>query len=317
MSLNRRDFLRALAATGVVVMTPPGRVMSTAHGALDSFSRRSASLQVQSFRGSRPGEERVVEGITLCWCPPGRFMMGSAPDEIGHRPDEARVAVSLTRGFWTAKTEVTQADWRRVVGDFPEQQPSARFGRGDRFPLYWVNFHEAEAFCSRLTERARRSRALPGQWAFRLLTEAQWEYACRAGTRTATAFGDVLRRDQANFAGQSPETDRRARPRGSARPVGSYPANAWGIHDMHGNLWEWCRDWYHSRLPGGVDPDLYGLPGEQNRDGTRSRIRRGGAWIEDGWACRSACRLRYEPHRRSDHIGFRVALVEMELATAV
>jgi formylglycine-generating enzyme required for sulfatase activity len=92
--------------------------------------------------------------------------------------------------------------------------------------------------------------------------------------------------------------------------VGSYPANPWGIHDMHGNVWEWCRDWYHAQLPGGTDPDMSGVKGVPNRDGTYSRVRRGGAWIEPEWACRSACRLRYEPHRRSDHIGFRVFVVE-------
>ena len=94
-----------------------------------------------------------------------------------------------------------------------------------------------------------------------------------------------------------------------ASKVGSYPANAWGLHDMHGNVWEWCRDWYHSTLPGGVDPDLSAVKGTINRDGTYSRVRRSGAWIEDGWACRSAIRLRYEPERRSDHIGFRVVAV--------
>jgi formylglycine-generating enzyme required for sulfatase activity len=88
--------------------------------------------------------------------------------------------------------------------------------------------------------------------------------------------------------------------------VGSYTANLWGLHDMHGNVWEWCRDYYHGRLPGGTDPDLSDVVGDRNRDGSYSRVRRGGAWIEGERFCRSACRLRYEPHRGSDHIGFRV-----------
>jgi formylglycine-generating enzyme len=104
--------------------------------------------------------------------------------------------------------------------------------------------------------------------------------------------------------------DRRNLPTGGSRRVGSYRANAWGIHDMHGNVWEWCRDWYHARLPGGVDPDLSDVVGVANRDGSHSRVRRGGAWIEPAWACRSACRLRYEPPRRSDHIGFRAFVVD-------
>lgn len=98
---------------------------------------------------------------------------------------------------------------------------------------------------------------------------------------------------------------------GVAAKVGLYPPNAWGIHDMHGNTFEWCRDWYHATLPGGDDPDLYEAQSTtpKNRDGTTSRSRRGGAWTDDGWPCRSACRLRFEPERGYDHIGFRVVAV--------
>ena len=149
---------------------------------------------------------------------------------------------------------------------------------------------------------------MPAAGEVRLPTEAQWEYACRAGTTTASAFGDVLTPRHANFAGET--VDQRALPTGRSRAAADYPPNAWGIHDMHGNVWEWCRDWYHSRLPGGADPDIYETRGAPNRDGSYSRVRRGGAWIEPTWACRSACRLRYEPPRRSDHIGFRVVVVE-------
>jgi formylglycine-generating enzyme required for sulfatase activity len=296
MAHSRREFLALATRAGAAVLTGCG------------FGGSSA--QSPSFRGRRPGEERVVEGIDLRWCPPGEFLMGSPPAELGRRSDEAQVRVTLSRGFWTARTEVTQGDWKRIVGDFPDRSPSSEFGLGDEFPMYWVNFHEAEEFCARLTLRAHRAGGLPRGWVFQLPSEAQWEYACRAGTRTATAFGDVLRPSQANFAADGSRRD--VRPRSGARRVGSYPANAWGMEDMHGNVWEWCRDWYHARLPGGVDPDLYDLPGERNGDGTYSRVRRGGAWIEEDWACRSACRLRYEPPRRSDHIGFRVVAVEDE-----
>jgi formylglycine-generating enzyme required for sulfatase activity len=286
---NRREFLRTAA---------------TMLGAGCS----SMAAQGRSLRGTRAGDVRTIDGIRLRWCPPGRFTMGSPASEVGHRPDEAQVEVRLSKGFWSAQHEATQGEWKRVVGAFPDRPPSAQFGEGDDVPVYWVNFHEAESFCAALTERARRAGELPSGWAFALPTEAQWEYACRAGTTTATAFGDTLGRHQANFAGET--VDRRNLPTGSARPAGSYRANAWGIHDMHGNVWEWCRDWYHARLPGGVDPDLSDVVGVANRDGTHSRVRRGGAWIEPAWACRSACRLRYEPPRRSDHIGFRVFVVE-------
>ena len=236
--------------------------------------------------------------------------MGSKPEETGRRTDEAQVEVTLTRGFWTAKYEATQGQWQRIVGAFPNEKPSPQFGQGDDVPLYWVNFDEAETFCRLLSDRARRASALPSNWDVRLPTEAQWEYACRAGTSTATAFGDRLGHDQANFAGATLNGgDDRPAPRRSVK-VGSYPANAWGICDMHGNVFEWCRDWYHERLPGGTDPDLSTVKGIPNRDGTYSRVRRGGAWNDDGFACRSAFRLRYEPPRRSDHIGFRVVVVQ-------
>jgi formylglycine-generating enzyme len=268
----------------------------------------SAALSAapRPFLGSGAGDEREVGGVTFCWCPPGKFRMGSPPGEPERRPDEAQADVTFTRGFWMGKYEVTQGQWQKVVGDFPRKQPP---GHGEDFPVVEVNYAEAEGFCRKLTALARKSGELPEGWGARLPTEAQWEYACRAGTTTATAFGDRLGRKQANFqgkpyngAGEAPALKRAAR-------VGNYPANAWGLHDMHGNVYEWCRDWYHGKLPGGENPDLSSTKGAPNRDGTYSRVRRGGAWVDDGWACRSAFRLRYEPERRSDHIGFRVAAV--------
>lgn len=236
--------------------------------------------------------------------------MGSPAEETGRRFDEAQVPVTISRGFWTGKFEVTQGEWRRVMGDLPARKPSAEFGQGDDFPVYWVSFIDAEEFCRALTERARRSAALPAGWECRLPTEAQWEYACRAGTTTATSFGEQLGLHQANFKGQPLNGGRSGPAVLRATPVGAYPANPWGICDMLGNVFEWCRDWYHSRLPGGTDPDVYDTRGVPNRDGSYSRVRRGGAWNDEGWVCRSALRLKYEPDRNSDHIGFRVVVVE-------
>jgi formylglycine-generating enzyme required for sulfatase activity len=276
-----------------------------------SFLQSLAALAVyrDALQGRSPGDERLVEGVRLCWCPAGAFMMGSAPTEAGRRADEGPVRVTLTRGFWMAKFETTQGEWRSVMGTLPARGPSEEFGIGDRFPVYWVSYLDAEAFCAALTARARRAASLPDNWEFRLPTEAQWEYACRAGTTSAFAFGETLARPQANFGGE-PRTDGGRAYAGRATAVGSYPANRWGLHDMHGNVFEWCRDWYHTQLPGGVDPDLSGVKGAQNRDGTYSRVRRGGAWNDDWRFLRSACRLRYEPERNSDHIGFRSVLVE-------
>jgi formylglycine-generating enzyme len=259
----------------------------------------AVAVMGQRFDGAKPGGGREIAGLRFCWCPAGKFQMGSPLNEPERRADEDPVSVTLSRGFWAGKYEVTQGQWMAAIGSFPKEQDK---GKGDDFPVHWVSYVEAEEFCRRLTERGRASGQLPRDWAVRLPTEAQWEYACRAGSTTATSFGDRMTPAHANFSDAS---------LGKASKAGSYPANAWGLHDMHGNEWEWCRDWYHRQLPGGVDPDLSARQGERNRDGTYSRIRRGGAWIEPGWACRSAMRLRYEPERRSDHIGFRVVAVRV------
>lgn len=257
------------------------------------------------FEGTRPGAAREIGGLPFCWAPPGSFRMGSPPEELERREDENPVEVTITRGFWMGRYEVTQRDWSQRMGAFPRAQDK---GSGPDFPVYWISWSEANEFCRRLTAHARASGTLPEGWEVRLPTEAQWEYACRAGSSAATSFGPRLDPTQANIGTPYPGGNAR-RATGESVPVGRYPANGWGLHDMHGNVWEWCRDWYFRRLPGGADPDLSAQPGEPNRDGTFSRVRRGGAWPEDGWANRSAVRLRFEPERRSDHIGFRVAAV--------
>ncbi len=264
-----------------------------------------------SPEGKSPGEERTIAGVKLCWCPPGKFTMGSPPDEPERRPGEDQVEVTLTRGFWAGKYEVTQGDWRRLVGELPGAL-TVELPRGDDYPMGNVNFAEAEAFCRKLTELARKTGELPEGWEFRLPTEAQWEYACRAGTTTATSFGDKLSSRQANFKGKPYNGAPEGPSLRKAAKVGSYPANTWGIHDMHGNTFEWCRDWYHTKLPGGDDPDLSSAKATaaRNRDGTVSRSRRGGAWDDEGMFCRTAFRVRFEPERRYDHIGFRVVAVQ-------
>ena len=292
---NRRLALRAVLSAAAAAIALPRRLRG-----------QSAT---SPFTGRRANDERVVAGIRLCWCPPGRFTMGSPAGEPGHRADEEQVEVTLTRGFWMAKFETTQGDWADIVGVLPGPLTS-ELPAGANLPVGNVNFAEAGSYCRKLTERGRRLGALPDDWEFRLPTEAQWEYACRAGTTTATAFGDSLSSTQANFKGESYNGAPQGPSLGRAAKVGSYPPNPWGLHDMHGNTFEWCRDWYHPKLPGGVDPDLHGARGVPNRDGSYSRVRRGGAWDDDGWACRSAFRLRYEPERRYDHIGFRVVAVQ-------
>lgn len=260
-----------------------------------------------AFDGARAGDAREIAGMKVRWCPAGKFVMGSPPDEPERRPFEQQVEVTLTRGFWIGEFEVTQGDWKRVVGALPGDPT----GDGDDFPLGWVNFAEAEEFCAKLTATAHKSGALPATWEFRLPTEAQWEYACRAGTTTATSFGDSISRKQANFKEEPYRTTDDCPSLNRATRVGSYPPNAWGLRDIQGNSCEWCRDWYHARYPGGVNPDLHDAKSssEKNGDGTYSRSRRGGTWADKGWPNRSAFRQRYEPERKADHIGMRVVAV--------
>src|SRR6185369_5439460 len=276
--------------------------VSLAGGA--SCGTESASSQPGSTPGARAnvegktgGDEWEGCGVRLCWCPAGRFRMGSPLDEPGRRDDEAQVDVTFSSGFWIGKYEVTQGQWRRVVG---EPQKTLLVGKGDDFPVYWVTYEDAVRFGRKLTEEAHATGRVPESWEFRLPTEAQWEYACRAGTTTAFSFGTELTTQQANFGRWKKGQDESPTP--SAERVGRYPPNAWGLHDMHGNEFEWCRDWYHRQLPGGVDPDWSDVKGEPNRDGTYSRCRRGGAWTDEAWACRSAFRLRFEPERSANHI---------------
>ena len=285
--------------------------MAAIAGAAPVWSRPLLARQSPGFRARNAGEMREVDAVRLCWCPPGRFVMGSPRDEPERRPGEDQVDVTLTRGFWMAKYETTQGQWERVMGKLPGEL-TPELPAGADFPVGNVNFAETEAFCARLTERARKSGDLPRDWEFRLPTEAQWEYACRAGTTTATAFGNALSSTQANFKGKPYNGGEPGPSLNRAAQVGSYPANAWGLHDMHGNTFEWCRDWYHASLPGGIDPDLYAAQSSATPNRTRdtSRVRRGGCWADDGWPCRSAFRTRFEPERRYDHIGFRVVSVQ-------
>jgi sulfatase modifying factor 1 len=282
-------------------------------GVITAFATPArAWSQADAFRGRAAGDARKIDDIDLCWCPAGRFLMGSPRSEPERRPGEDQVEVTLTRGYWMAKYETTQGQWQRIAGALPGPL-TTELPAGDNLPVGNVNFAETEDFCRRLTERVRRTGELPGDWEFRLPTEAQWEYACRAGTTTATSFGDSLSSKQANFKGMPYNGGEPGPSLNRAAPVGSYPANPWGLHDMHGNTYEWCRDWYHARLPGGVDPDLHAAraTAQRSEHGDISRVRRGGAWSDEGWPCRSAFRVRFEPERRYDHIGFRVVAMQL------
>lgn len=269
-----------------------------------------------SKEGSRAGEVRDDNALELklCWCPPGTFRMGSPPNEPDRGQNEGPVDATLSRGFWLGQFEVTQSQWHSIMGaTIKEQRVDPSTGAGPDYPMYLVSCAEAEEFCRKLTESERGARRLPPGWDYRLPTEAQWEYACRAGTTTATAFGDQLSSVDANFAGEAPYNGAAAGPfLNQTAPVGQYPPNAWGLYDLHGNVWEWCRDGtaglsffdHVEPLTGGVDPlGPAAAPG---------RVIRGGSWRIPGKDLRSAFRLPRPRDFRYPDLGFRVALVPAE-----
>lgn len=235
--------------------------------------------------------------MKLCWCPPGKFTMGSPKDEPGRRDNEDQVAATLTHGFWLGKYEVTQDQWVQVMGTKPWSGKDY-VKEGLDYPATYVSWDDVMEFCSKLTVEERSGGRLPVDWQYTLPTEAQWEYACRAGSTTAFSFGND-ESELGEFAWFDKNADDvRLR---YAQLVDLKKPNSWGLHDMHGNVWEWCHDSYTDKLPGGTDPKV---------TSDRSlRVFRGGSWWYSAKFCRSAYRNWLTPSRRFSYLGFRVALV--------
>ncbi len=219
----------------------------------------------------------------------GAFSMGSPATETGRGSDEGpQTLVVLTRSFYLGKYEVTQAEYAKVMSNNPASFPS-----NPSFPVEMVSWNDATAFCTKLTQREAAAGRLPAGWIYRLPTEAEWEYACRANRPTRYSFGDdangTLLPQYAWFG----EVDN-----GRTRPVGTKLPNPWGLHDMHGNVWELCRD-AMTYTGGSVTNPL----------GTGSgRMSRGGSWHSLAPRCRSAARNPYNTTGREPWVGFRVAL---------
>lgn len=223
----------------------------------------------------------------------GSFLMGSTVKGGGFDGHcEPVHPVSITRPFWLGRCEVTQAEHQTVMGwipggQFPEE-------RDPQLPVL-ANWYEAMAYCAALTAAEAAAGRVPAGYQYRLPTEAEWEYACRAGTKTEWNTGESLSTAQANFSNHSAN---------KLAVVGSYAANSWGLFDMHGNLWEWCLDSYafYGNYPASAVADPYCTEGE-------GRICRGGSWGgRDAMDCRSAIRYGDNPAQPNATIGFRVCL---------
>jgi sulfatase modifying factor 1 len=250
--------------------------------------------------GTKAGDRHVITfneiEIPFRWCPPGKFKMGSPDCEQDRNLNENQVDVILSKGFWMMENEVTQELYQAVMGENPSY-----FNGSGNLPVERVLWNDTLAFIKKLNETKAVIDQLSG-YRFALPTEAQWEYACRAGTTTATAFGDSLSSEQANFDGNYPYANTEKGPYiRKTIEVGKYPANSWHIYDMHGNVWEWVKDWYADTLRGGTDPTG---PLEATE-----RVIRGGSWGSFGSWCRSSLRGKESLYFRFNYIGFRLAAV--------
>lgn len=295
-------------------------------------------------------------GLVLVPIPAGEFVMGSPDSEPGHVVNEAPLThVILPHAFWLGKYEVTYGQWKALMGTelltqarlmladdalyflggrertvrdriglSKDANPRDAIGNmDDELPMYWVNWDEATEFCRRLTEAERKAGRLPAGYEYRLPTEAEWEYASRAGTTTATYAGDIDIKGARNapvldaiawYAGNSSvgysgkgwdttDWEGKQYPGGDAGPraVGTRRPNAWGLYDMLGNVNEWCRDWF-GQLPGGT------VSAPRGPTTGVLRVIRGGSWFNNARGARAANRDWSKPGRRFYGLGFRVAL---------
>ena len=233
-------------------------------------------------------------GMEFILIPAGSFSMGSPPDEPHRNKDETRHRVTIGRPFLMQTTEVTVGQWRAVMG-------KRFFGRKkgtNEMPVVKVSWHDCMKFIEKLNKR--------GEGVYRLPTEAEWEYACRAGSIAAYAWGDAVDCSKAMYANNTLETDdcvkyteSKGLPSDQPSPKKSYKPNAWGLYDMEGNVWEWCRDWHG---PFGSDAVIDPQGPESGSD----RVRRGGSWYGPGHRCRCANRNFSHPSSRYRTTGFRL-----------
>jgi formylglycine-generating enzyme required for sulfatase activity len=224
--------------------------------------------------------------------PRGSFLMGAPEGEKDAAFDETpQHRVEITSDFYLGKYAVTQAEYRGVTG-----QSRSHF-KGDRLPVESLSWDEAVKFCELLSSRTQRKVELP--------SEAMWEYACRSGTTTPFHFGSKLNGDLANCDGDYPYgTDVKGAYKNATVAVGSYLPNPWGLYDMHGNVWEWCQDYYgpYDKVDGAADPVRL------IKQSNECRVLRGGSWSSLARYCRAAYRRWSSPDSRNHNLGFRVCL---------
>lgn len=234
----------------------------------------------------------ALGGARQCfrWIPPGRFLMGSPEDEPERDDGETQHPVILTQGYWLADTACTQALWLAIMDSNP-----STFNDNSANPVENASWEDAQVFINKLNRLVPKLDA-------RLPTEAEWEYACRAGTTTPFSFGQTIDPEQANYNGYYPYFGgREGWSRQKTVTVKSLPANPWGLYEMHGNVWEWCADWY------GAYPSNQAINPLGPSEGS-NHVLRGGSWFRSGGRARSACRRTDDPGGHYVTTSFRLAL---------
>ena len=288
-----------------------------------SGTPKTVTIYYYYYNGISPG---TIEMVSI---PAGTFMMGSPASEPNRYDNETQHSVTLS-AFSMSKYQVTQAQWVAVMGA-GEDRTTTSYGKGDNYPIYDVSWYNSIVFCNKLSMieglnpvYSINGKTNPADWGaiptdnydttwdaavmdknkngYRLPTEAEWEYACRAGTTTPFNTGNNITTDQANYNGNYPYNgNAKGEYRGKTTPVGSFAPNAWGLFDMHGNLYEWCWDWYGS--------SYYSSSPAGNPTGPSTgsaRVVRGRGWNSSGQVLRSACRFSDYPFSRNFYIGFRL-----------
>ncbi len=229
----------------------------------------------------------------LVWIPPGTFTMGSPANEQDRFDNEGpQTQVWISRGFFMGRTEVTQREYQEIMNTNPSY-----FQGNLELPVEQVSWWDVTSYCTQLTQREQALGRLPVGYVYRLPTEAEWEYACRGGRTTRFCYGDDPGYTELwKYAWYSGNSESKT------HQVGTRLLNGWGLCDMHGNVWEWCQDWYGDYYSGGAVTDPKG-PGSGS-----NRVIRGGSWSLDPLRCRSANRCNYFPDYRYSDLGFRVVL---------
>jgi formylglycine-generating enzyme required for sulfatase activity len=275
----------------------------TATASYSRFRRFDVSSD-ETFQTPKETQATLTDhktGMTLIEVGSGRFTIGSPANELGRGNDETNHDVTINRAFFLGKNEVTQQEWRAVMG----MNPSRFVDCGPRCPVENVTYAEVQQFLAALNQQADK------QLVYRLPTESEWEYACRAGSVTPFFTGDLITTTQANYNGKEtygkmPSGQFRQRP----TRAGGFPGNTWGFQDMHGNVAEWTDDWY-GPYPADDAIDPTGPPSGE------ARVVRGGSWKSSAAAARCAARSSRDPNTRDASVGFRVAGDRVAASSAI